>query len=225
MRRPVTLLIAAALLCSGSAAARAQGLCFRGPIRQQCSGFVVFEGSAVASTGGPARHFLIVGPVFNGKADTLINTIHDLSSYFSGSLGYLHVVGDKEAIGAVVELGFSNESSLGNSHRLSVVARERREIGNATVEASAGPLGVQVFRPTTRGSCCPERQLAYGGTLEGAVTYRDYIGLTAGADLIHGAGRTTGALRAGVRVGSWAAVATSILLGAAAYMVISSIGE
>lgn len=225
MRRPATLFVAAALLFSGSAAADAQGLCFRGPVRRQCSGFVVYEGSAVASSGGPARQFLIVGPVFNGKADTITNTVHDLSSYFSGSIGYLQVVGDRRAVGAVVELGFSNESSLGNSHRLSVVARERREIGNATVEASAGPLGVQVFRPTTNGSCCPERAIAYGGTVEGAVTYRDYVGLTAGADLVHGAGRTTGALRAGVRVGSWAAVATSILLGAAAYMVISSIGE
>jgi len=225
LRGVTSLLAAAALLSSSGAVAHAQGLCFRGPIRQQCSGFVVFEGSAVASTGGPDRHFLIVGPVFNGKADTIVNTMHDLSSYFSGSLGYLQVVGDKRAVGAVVELGFSNESSLGNSHRLSVVVRERREIGNATVEASAGPLGVQVFRPATNGSCCPERQLAYGGTVEGALTYRDYVGLTAGADLIHGAGRTTGALRAGVRVGSWAAVATSILLGAAAYTVISSIGD
>ena len=225
MRRVTPLLAAAALLCSGAEAAHAQGLCFRGPIRRQCTAFVVFEGSAVASTGGPNRHFLIIGPVFNGKADTIVNTVHDLSSYFSGSLGYLQVVGDRRAVGAVVELGFSNESSLGNSHRLSVVARERREIGNATVEASAGPLGVQAFRPTTRGSCCPERTLAYGGTVEGALTYRDYVGLTAGADLIHGAGRTTGALRAGVRVGSWAAVATSILLAAAAYTVISSIGD
>ena len=225
MRRSATSLVAAALLCSGSAAAHAQGVCFRGPIRHQCSGFVVFEGSAVASTAGPARRFHIVGPVFNGKADTITNVVHDLSSYFSGSLGYLKVVGDKRAVGAVVELGFSNEASLGNSHRLSVVARERREIGNASVEASAGPLGVQVFRPRTMGNCCPSRAIAYGGTIEGAVTYRDYIGLTAGADLIHGAGRTTAGLRAGVRVGSWAAVATSILLGTAAYMVISSIGE
>ena len=185
----------------------------------------MFEGSAVASTGGPGRQFLIVSPVFNGNADTITNTVHDLSSYFSGSLGYLAVVGDKRAVGAVVELGFSNESSLGNSRRLSVVARERREIGNATVEASAGPLGIQVFRPRTNGNCCPDRAMAYGGTVEGALTFRDYIGLTAGADLIHGAGRTTGALRAGVRVGSWAAVAASVLLGAAAYAVISSLDD
>jgi len=225
LRRDASLLIAAALLSLGGAAAPAQGLCFRGPVRRQCSGFVVFEGSANASTGGPARRLLTVYPTGNGTQDTLVNTAHDLPSNFNGSLGYLAVVGDKRAVGAVVELGFGNESSVGSSHRFAIVARERSEVGNATVDASAGPLGVEVFRTPNDGACCVDRARAYGGTVEGALTYRDYVGLTAGADLVHGAGRTTAAIHVGARVGSWVAVATSVFLGVAAIMVISSFDD
>jgi hypothetical protein len=208
---------------AAAGAQQSKGLCFRGAVRPECSGFLIFEASAVASTGGQPHTFVTVVPVFNGQPQTLTNTVHDLPSYFSGTLGYLRVVGDRRAIGVIGELGYGTESRLGNVHRVAIMGRERREIGNFTVDGSAGPLGVEVFVPGR--DCCSNRVHAYGATAEANVSYHDYIGILGGADLVHGGGRTSYAARAGLRAGSWAAVATSIVVGVGAFVVISALAS
>jgi hypothetical protein len=207
--------IVAAIAGSVSVAHAQSAVCFNGPIRPRCSGFVLFEGSAVVSRGGGDHTSTLVAPVPPGSGGPiiLVNHFHDLPSFYSGSLGYVHVVGTRTAVGAVAELGFSNTSDLGNAHRVAITARARRQFTNAALDVGAGLLGVQVFREGTT-SCCTDRTIAYGMTAETAVMYRGYAGLTAGADLINGAGRTSAAVHAGVRVGSYGAVVSAIVTAA-----------
>jgi hypothetical protein len=216
--------VVAAVACTSAARSQSPA-CFNGPIRPQCSGFILFEGSAVISRGGGEHSSTLVVPIppGNGGPITIVNHFHDLPSFYSGALGYVHVVGMRSAIGAVAELGFSNTSDLGNAHRVAITARARRQFTNAAVDVGAGPLGVQVFEAGTS-SCCTDRTIAYGGTVETAVMYRGYVGLTAGADFINGAGRSSRAVHAGIRVGSYGAIAAAIAtaaIGAFGYWALS----
>jgi len=210
----VVLGLAATVWCAAGAHAQSP-VCFNGPIRPQCSGFVLFEGSAVISRGGGEHTSTVVVPIPPGQGGpiTLVNHFHDLPSFYSGALGYVRVVGTRSAIGAVAELGFSNTSDLGNAHRVAITARARRQFTNVALDVGAGPVGVQVFEAGT-GSCCTDRTIAHGVTAETAVMYRGYLGLTAGADFIKGAGRSSAAMHAGVRVGSYGAVVAAIATAA-----------
>lgn len=207
-------------LAASAAAQNGKKLCFTGPVRAECAGFLVFEASAVASA-SPSHEYRTVVPRYNSTPDTLVERLNDLPSYFAGSIGYLRVVGDRHARGIVGTLGYGNQSALGNTHRIALSLRDRREIGNATVEMGAGALAAQVFIPGT--ACCFDRVYAYGASVEGALTYHDYIGVTGGLDVVHGGGRTSPAVRAGIRTGSWAAVATSIIVGAGAVLLIAAL--
>lgn len=204
--------VAMIVLVQGGLPAQQPGICFSGVVRPSCSGFVLFEGTAVAS-GSSAMTLNTTTPTTTGNI-VLEHHIRDLPSYFGGALGYVHVVGTKTAIGPVVELGFSNTSELGNAHRVAVTGRFRRWLGNAVLDVGAGPLGVEVFTPSVRGDCCSDKVNAYGLTLETALTYKSLGGLTLGADAIHGAGRTSTGVHAGVRVGSYGAVATAVVSAA-----------
>lgn len=222
--RLFTVAIAVSVVYASPVGAQAS-VCFSGPIRPQCAGFIVFEGSAVISRGGGEHTSTLVVPIppGNGGPITIVNHFHDLPSFYSGSLGYVHVVGMRSAIGAVAELGFSNTSDLGNAHRVAITARARRQFANVALDVGAGPLGVQVFEAGIT-SCCTDRTIAYGGTVETAVMYRGYLGVTAGADFINGAGRRSQAVHAGVRVGSYGAVAAAIAtaaIGAFGYWALS----
>jgi len=142
-----------------------------------------------------------------------VNRFHDLPTYFSGSLGYLRVVGPRSAIGGIAELGFNANADQGVAHRVAVTARVRRQYANAALDLGAGPLGVQVFLPD-RNPCCIDRTIAYGATAEASLLFRGYVGLIAGADLVHGGGRTSGAVHVGVRAGSYASVAAAAVTAA-----------
>lgn len=199
------------------------GVCFSGLVRPACSGFVLFEGTAVASGGSSELTLNTTVPTTTGNI-ILVHHVRDLPGYYSGALGYVHVVAPTTAIGAVAELGFSNTSELGNAHRVAITARARRWLGNAVLDVGAGPLGVEVFVPSTSGGCCTDKVRAYGATLETSLTYRGLGGITIGADAVHGAGRTSTGLHAGVRVGSYGAVAAAVVtaaLGALVYYALS----
>lgn len=86
--------------------------------------------------------------------------------------------------------------------RGTITGRWRRQLPNVMLDVGAGPLFAQVVAPPTSG-CCPDRTAGYGATIETALMFRGYAGVTAGADLLHGAGRTSGALHLGARVGSY----------------------
>ena len=218
--------IACALFLGVARVSPAQSsMCFTGPIRPGCFGFVLFEGSAVVSGGGQEHVLTTVVPipVSSGGPITITNRIRDLPSFYSGALGYLHVVGTRSAVGAVAELGFSNTSDLGNAHRVAITVRGRRQLTNAALDVGAGLLGVEVFEQRN-GSCCTDRTIAHGATAEAAILFRGYLGLTAGADFIKGAGRTSASMHAGVRVGSYGAVAAAIAtaaIGAFGYWALS----
>ena len=207
-------LVVSAMLAMMPAVLTAQSVCFSGGVRPACSGFVLFEGTAAASGGSSA--FTINTTTAPVGGTILVHRIHDLPSYFSGALGYVHVVGSNTAVGAVGELGFSNTSELGNAHRFAATARVRRWLGSGggVLDVGAGPLGVEVFTPSRNGDCCTDRVRAYGATLEAALTYKGLAGITIGADAIHGGGRTSTGLHAGVRVGSYGAVATAVVTAA-----------
>jgi hypothetical protein len=213
--RQTRLGVVAALLAlvPGGLSAQQPGVCFSGVIRPSCSGFFLFEGTAVASGGSGPITINTITPSTAGNI-TLEHHIRDLPSYFSGAVGYVHVVRTKTAVGPVAELGFSNTSELGNAHRVAVTGRVRRWLGNAVLDVGAGPLGVEVFTPSASGDCCTDKVRAYGVTLETALTYRSLGGITLGADAIHGAGRTSTGLHAGVRVGSYGAVAAAAVTAA-----------
>ncbi len=207
-----------------SLSAQQPGVCFSGVIRPACSGFVLFEGNAVASGGSSEFTLQSILPTTTGNI-VLEHHVRDLPGYYSGALGYVHVVGATTAIGAVAELGFSNTSELGNAHRVAATARVRRWLGNAVLDMGAGPLGVEVFTPSANSDCCSDKVKAYGVTLETALTYKSLGGLTLGVDAVHGAGRTSTGLHAGVRVGSYGAVAAAVVtaaLGALVYYALSS---
>ena len=216
--------VAAAMLILAPHLVTAQaGACFSGVVRPSCSGFVLFEGTAVASGGSSAVTINTIVPTPTGNF-TFVHHIRDLPGYFSGALGYVHVVGPATALGAVAELGFNSTSELGNAHRVAATVRVRRWLGNAVLDVGAGPLRTEVFTPS-RDACCTDKVRAYGATLETALTYRSLGGITIGADAIHGAGRTSTGLHAGVRVGSYGAVAAAVVtaaLGALVYYALSS---
>ena len=181
MRRP--LLIAILLGATARSGLRAQGLCFSGPIRTACSGFVILEGSAT--------------------------TLGEQPAIVSGSLGYLRVRDRTTAIGVVGQVGANGMFYRGTLPRVAVTVRWRRQLTGWTLDGGAGPLATQLHVPSKGG-------YAYGATLETAVMYRGYVGLMAGADLVHGEGRTIPALRGGVRFGSYGTIvasAATVLLG------------
>ena len=206
------ILLSAIALAPVALAAQQSGVCFSGVIRPACSGFVLFEGTAAAS--GGSSEFTINTTTAPVGGSILVHRIHDLPSYFSGALGYVHVIGPTTAVGAAGELGFSNTSELGNAHRVAATVRVRKWFGATVLDVGAGPLGVEVFTPSRNGDCCTDRVNAYGATLETALTYKGLAGVTIGADAIHGAGRTSTGLHAGVRVGSYGAVATAVVTAA-----------
>ena len=226
MRPRSILYVALTLLAARTSSGAQSPTCFSGQIRPACSGFAIFEGSAVLSTGGGERTSTTIVPIppDQGGPQALVNRFHDLPTYFSGSLGYLRVVGPRSAIGGVAELGFNANADNGVAHRVAVTARLRRQYANAALDLGAGPLGVQVFVPD-RQPCCVERTIAYGATAEAALLFRGYLGLTAGADLIHGGGRTSGALHVGVRSGSYATVAAAAVLTALGALVLWGLSQ
>jgi hypothetical protein len=212
------------VLVRGGLSAQTPGVCFSGVVRPSCSGFVLFEGTAVASGGSSAITINTIVPSTTGSI-TLTHRVRDLPGYFSGALGYVHVVDTKTAVGPVAELGFSNTSELGNAHRVALTGRVRRWLGNTVLDVGGGPLGVEVFAPSASGDCCTDKVKAYGATVEMALTYKSLGGVTLGADAIHGAGRTSAGLHAGVRVGSYGAVAAAVVtaaLGALVYYALSN---
>ena len=201
------------------AVAQTPGVCFSGVVRPACSGFLIFEGTAVAAASNESR---IAGTI-PGATTTFFRPVHDLPAFYGGALGYVHVVGGNTAIGPVAELGFSN-SDFGNAHRVAVTGRVRRWLGDAVLDVGAGPLGVQVFTASPYGNCCSDRVIAYGATLETALTYKGLVGFTVGADAVHGGERTSTGIHAGVRVGSYGAVAAAVataVLGGLAYYALS----
>ena len=213
------VLIALINFTSRELSAQQARVCFSGVARPTCSGFILFEGNAVASAGSSEFTINTTTPTTTGPF-VLVHRIHDLPSYFSGALGYVHVVNSNTAIGPVAELGFANTSELGNAHRVAVTGRFRRWLGNTVLDVGAGPLGVEVFTPSRSGDCCTDKVTAYGATLETAVTYKGLAGITLGADAIHGAGRTSAGLHAGLRVGSYGAVASAVVTAALGALVL-----
>lgn len=190
-------------LCVGPSSVRAQGTCFRGPIRAACTGFVVFEASAIASQGN--QHVDVLQyPPGNDPARTIL-FYDDLPSYLAGSLGYVRVVDPRTAIGGVVEVGLPDDLT---PPRTAVMARWRRQLTSANLDVGAGVLAVGVRQQDLSGMH-PTR--AFGVTGETALLYRGYAGFTVGADLVHGAGRTTVAARLGLRTGSYAAIGATIV--------------
>ena len=189
------------------------GVCFSGVARPACSGFFFLEGTAAASGGSSEFTINTTTPSTTGPI-ILAHHMRDLPSYVSGALGYVHVVNSNTAVGAVGELGFANSSELGNTHRFAATVRVRRWLGAVVLDVGAGPLGVEVLTLSPYGDCCTDKVRSYGATLETALSYKGWAGLTLGVDAIHGAGRTSTGLHAGVRVGSYGAVATAVVTAA-----------
>lgn len=197
-------------LCIGASSLSAQtspsrGTCFRGRIRAACNGFVVLEASANASQGGSHSSVVQNPPGSDPPRTTFF--YDDLPSYLSGSFGYVRVVDARTAIGGVVEVGFPDDLT---PSRVALMARCRRQLTDATLDVSAGPLTVGVRQQQVTGLEAPR---AFGATVETALLYHGYAGLTGGIDVIHGAGRTTAGVRAGIRTGSYAAIATTVISG------------
>ncbi|HEY4307442.1 MAG TPA: hypothetical protein VGM82_23415 [Gemmatimonadaceae bacterium] len=208
--RCLSFVVLLALVATARVAA-AQGTCFGGPIRAGCSGFVVVEGNAVLSRGGPSLNTITSGS-FVGVPH---RDFHDLPNYISGAAGYLRGIDPRTAIGAVAEVGAGQTSDQGTRWRVAAVGRWRRQLDSHwALDAGAGPLAVQVniLKPV---ACCAERVTAYGGTTEAALTYRNLIAVTAGADLINGDGRTTTAGKLGVRFSSAGTVTAAVITASA----------
>lgn len=180
----------------------------------------------MASTGPVSKEIRTSVPVSSGPPTELVTRVHDLPSYFSGALGYLHVVDTVTALGVVAELGYGNRADLGNTHRVAITGRARRKLGDFAADVGAGPLGVEVFVPSSSSArCCNDRVIAYGGTAEGAMLYRGILGVAAGADLVHGGGRTSFAVHGGLRSGSYGTVVAAILTAAGAALVFAALAH
>jgi len=78
--RETRLVVAAAILAlaQGDLSAQTPGVCFSGVIRPSCSGFVLFEGTAVAS-GSSAMTINTITPSTTWNI-TLVHHIQDLPS-------------------------------------------------------------------------------------------------------------------------------------------------
>ena len=164
------------------------------PLRDGCSSFVFLN--AIGAVG------IVRGthPNMNTQTDD------DLPSYGAASVGYML------AIDSATSAGVSGELGYGLAGRFSVKAHVRHWFRNrASLEAATGPIAVDIFVPGNGGD---ERVRAQGVTVDVAAIERHGLGFFVGSDVIHGGGRTSTGVHAGLRAESYWALLAGAAVGA-----------
>ena len=200
-------------------AQRASPVCFSGVARSACSGFILLEASA-ANTWG-SKHTIVTmlslptGPV------PFQRHLEDLPRYYSGGVGYVHMVGPVWALGIAGELGNANPDA-GTANRMAITARARHWTSNVALDLGAGPLSADIFTPAPNGTV-DDRLLARGATVEAAVSYKSLLGVVVGVDAIRGANRRSSAIRVGIRTGSYGTLVAAAITAVAGAFVLAGL--
>ena len=183
------LLLASAASAASPAAAQPAGaaeppICFRGRPLPRCRAFWLTEMSFQRRIAG------------SGEGST-----RDLHGHLGWELGGMVNLDSTRAVGGTVMVG-TGESGA----RVAVKGRARRwfDPSGGTLDISAGAVRV-VVSPGERRSAAP----GYGLTGDVALGWGDLGAVTLGADLVRSRGELAGAAYAGVRLGSWPALAAS----------------
>jgi hypothetical protein len=206
MRR---LLIVATVSLLGAGAADAQSIdeyvgyfkCIGGNALPTCERYIVFDAIVARQIGGTMKNR--EGSDSNGDLTQLSTSI-----YTGWEIGAMWNRGFHNALGGTVEFDFVD----GGHGRLAVKGRARRWITpQQTLDVSIGGMGQTVFQPNwVNVECGTCTESAYGITADATYGYR-LLGITVGADVVRGYGKTMTSLRAGGRAGGIAGVAATLI--------------
>lgn len=199
------LLLASAASAAPPAGAQAAGvaeppICFRGRPLPRCRAFWLTEMSFQRRIAG------------SGEGAT-----RDLHGHLGWELGGMVNVDSTKAFGGTVMVG-TGESGA----RVAVKGRARRWIdpSGGTLDLSAGAVRV-VVSPDARRAAAP----GYGLTADAALGWGDFGAVTLGADVVRARGELAGAAYAGVRLGSYPALAASAVTAALVVLAIAALGR
>jgi hypothetical protein len=170
-------------------------LCFRPKPIAQCQAFVFLDATGALGVFRAPR-----------SLGTLPLRVSDFPTYAAGSIGYMSNVDSSHAIGAGLEVGG------GTVGRASLKLHWRRWYpGASSLDVSAGVLATDFFAlDASACQMCDTRARAYGLTGDVALFERHGLGLFAGVDVAHGAGRTSAGLHAGARLEGYPALAAAV---------------
>jgi len=214
MRR---LLIVATLSLFGAGAAQAQSIdeyvgyfkCIGGNPLPTCGRYMVFDAIVAQQVAGTMKN--------REGSDSNGDLIQRNASIYAGwEIGAMWNRGFRNALGGTVEFDFVD----GFHGRLAVKGRARRWItSQQTLDVSAGGMGQTVFQPNwVNIECGTCTESAYGITADATYGYR-LLGITVGADVVRGYGKTMTSVRVGGRaggiVGAGVTAAAAAVMGAA----------
>jgi hypothetical protein len=201
------LLVAAAMIVAFDTAG-AQDMdeylkCFGGNPRP-CGHYFVFDAIVSRQVGGTMRN--AEGENSNGD---LIQ--RNTSIYAGWELGEMWNRGRSTAIGATAEFDFVD----GGHGRLAIKGRARRWLSPShAIDVSLGGVGQTVFHPDwVHVECGTCTETGYGLTADATLGYR-LLGVTVGADIIRGYGKTMTSLRVGGRAGGILGVGATVVAAA-----------
>lgn len=201
---PLTMTLAPAITPSTATAQSA--VCFRGRPLPRCSAFTVFAITGVKRVAG-TTHL----ETFGAASSISQPHVPDLADYLSWTLGVMVNRDSAHAIGAVAEFGFDSTGS-----RVALEARRRTWLPRGgSIDFTAGGLVAQGHK----GARFPT---AYGMTTGVALGAFDLFAITIGGDVAWPASgnHLRAAIHGGLRVSSYAALASLGLVIAGAALVV-----
>ena len=206
------LLIVATLSILGASRADAQSIddyfgyfkCIGGNALPTCERYIVFDAIVAQQVAGTMKNR--EGSDSNGDLVQKSNSI-----YTGWEIGGMWNRGFRNAIGGTVEFDFVD----GGHGRLAVKGRARRWITpQQTLDVSVGGMGQTVFHPNwVYVECGTCTESAYGITADATYGYR-LLGITVGADVVRGYGKTMTSVRAGGRAGGIVGLAATAVAAA-----------
>lgn len=193
LTRAITVCLFALAAVAQAQAKKEPSFCFRGRPLPTCGAFLILEPGAsgqVVRAGG-----IPIASPSNSK---------DPNGFVTIDLGAMVNRPDRSAIGATAELGVGQRSS----RRLALELRRRQWLSDRIAfDLGAGPVeinGRESFVPLQPGA-------GYGATAHAGLVLMDLATVTTSVDLVQGR-RTQLSLSLGGRLGSYAGVATTLVL-------------
>jgi hypothetical protein len=179
--------------------------CLRGQPLRSCRSYLVFELTGTTQLTSTSHEVTIVpSPAF---------TEPDLRSYVAWNIGAMENRDSTHALGASLEAGVAFEGG-----RVAIKGRRRTWLANNDAfDVAAGVLATS--QQTSRGGSV----LAYGLTAESAFGLGDQVSVAISGDLVRSRERGSAALKVGLRLGSYTAMAATGLIAVGVAVIASTI--
>lgn len=183
--------------------------CFRAQPLAACDAWVPLTVTGAARTTGTSHARFSPSGVTSARE-------RDLREYGALGVGYMVNRDSTHAVGGLFEVG-SSESGV----RLALKAKRQRWLSKRwAVSESFGVLTAQQMNVATDGTT-----QAYGFTGDVGIDFLDQIGVVVSGDVARGSGHQSAALHAGVRAGSYTALAAAAATAVVGIAVGSSLGH